>query len=145
MVLHIEGAEAITEDFSSLEMLYRRGLRSIGPVWSRNNRFAKGVPFSFPGSPDQGGGLSGAGKELIQICNNNGNLLDLSHLNEKGFRDIAKLSQHPLVATHSNAHALAPKSAQPHRPAAGRHRKEQGRCRAQRCLRIFAQRWFAPE
>ena len=108
MLLHIEGAEAITEDFSTLEILYERGLRSIGPVWSRNNIFANGVPFSFPGSPDHGDGLTDAGKELVRLCNNMGIMLDLSHLNEKGFRDIAKLSEHPLVATHSNAHALCP-------------------------------------
>jgi membrane dipeptidase len=35
-------------------------------------------------------------------------LVDVSHLNEKGFWDIARLSQAPLVATHSNAHALTP-------------------------------------
>ncbi len=108
MVLHIEGAEALGKDFSSLEALYQRGLRSIGPVWSRDNQFARGVPFVFPGSPDQGGGLSELGKELVRICNAKGIMLDLSHLNEKGFRDIAKLSEHPLVATHSNAHALCP-------------------------------------
>ncbi|HHG91264.1 MAG TPA: membrane dipeptidase [Devosia sp.] len=108
MVLHIEGAEAIGEDFAFLDELYQRGLRSIGPVWSRDNQFAKGVPFTFPGLPDQGHGLSGLGKELVRICNAKGIVLDLSHLNEKGFRDIAKLSEHPLVATHSNAHALCP-------------------------------------
>jgi membrane dipeptidase len=37
-------------------------------------------------------------------------LIDLSHINEKGFWDIAKLSSAPLVATHSNAHALCPAS-----------------------------------
>ncbi len=108
MVLHIEGAEALGKDLSSLEALYQRGLRSIGPVWSRNNHFAQGVPFSFPGSPDQGSGLSGAGRELVQVCNTMGIMLDLSHLNEKGFWDVTKLSENPLVATHSNVHALCP-------------------------------------
>ena len=35
-------------------------------------------------------------------------MLDLSHLNEQGFWDVAGLSTAPLVATHSNAHALSP-------------------------------------
>jgi membrane dipeptidase len=35
-------------------------------------------------------------------------LVDLSHLNEKGFWDVARLTDAPLVATHSNAHRLAP-------------------------------------
>jgi membrane dipeptidase len=37
-------------------------------------------------------------------------LIDLSHLNERGFWDVAELSEAPLVATHSNAHALYPAS-----------------------------------
>jgi membrane dipeptidase len=37
-----------------------------------------------------------------------GILVDVSHLNEKGFWDIAGLTQAPLVATHSNAHAVTP-------------------------------------
>ena len=37
-------------------------------------------------------------------------LIDTSHLNEKGFWDIAKYSNSPLVATHSNAHQICPHS-----------------------------------
>ena len=35
-------------------------------------------------------------------------MIDLSHITEKGFFDVAELSKAPLVATHSNAHALCP-------------------------------------
>ena len=107
-LLHIEGAEAIGADLSGLEVLYAAGLRSIGPVWSRNNVFASGVPFAFPASPNVGEGLTDAGKELVRACNRMGVLVDLSHMNEKGFFDVAKTSDRPLVATHSNAHALTP-------------------------------------
>lgn len=105
-VLHLEGAEAIDDDLLNLEMLYQLGLRSLGPVWSRPNRFAHGVPFKFPGSPDTGPGLTAQGKELVARCNELRILIDLSHINENGFNDIARLSNAPLVATHSNAHAL---------------------------------------
>lgn len=107
ILLHIEGAEAIGPDFDGLEQLYARGLRSIGPVWSRHNIFANGVPFSFPGSPDQGDGLTDLGKELVRRCNQMGIMLDTSHLNEKGFWDIVKISTKPVVATHSNVHELS--------------------------------------
>ncbi len=107
MLLHIEGAEAIDADFHALDVLYQAGLRSIGPVWSRNNIFASGVPFDFPGSPDQGDGLTAKGKELVRRCNDMGVVLDMSHLNEAGFWDMHKLSSAPLVATHSNVHALS--------------------------------------
>jgi membrane dipeptidase len=107
-LLHIEGAEAIDPELASLEVFYRAGLRSIGPVWSRPNVFAEGVPFGFPSSPDTGPGLTERGEALVRECNRLGIMIDLSHLNEKGFWDVQRLSQAPLVATHSNAHAITP-------------------------------------
>jgi membrane dipeptidase len=109
-ILHLEGAEPLAPDLSTLEAWYERGLRSLGPVWSRGNAFAEGVPFRFPSTPDTGPGLTAAGRELVHVCNELGILVDLSHLNEAGFRDVAELSSAPLVATHSSAHALCPSS-----------------------------------
>lgn len=108
IVIHLEGAEAIDADLGFLEVLYAAGLRSIGPVWSRNNIFGHGVPFHFPASPDLGDGLTAVGEKLIAACNEMKILVDLSHITEKGFWDVARLSRAPLVATHSNAHALCP-------------------------------------
>ncbi len=105
-VMHLEGAEAIAADPMDLDAWYERGLRSLGPVWSRPNDFAHGVPFVFPSSPDTGPGLTDKGKSLARACTELGVLIDLSHLNEAGFWDVAALSNAPLVATHSNAHAL---------------------------------------
>jgi membrane dipeptidase len=109
-VLHMEGAEAIGADLSGLDEFYERGLRSLGPVWSRPNQFGHGVPFAWPSSPDTGPGLTEAGKTLIKACNAKRIVIDLSHLNEKGFWDVVRLSTAPLVASHSNAHALTPSS-----------------------------------
>jgi membrane dipeptidase len=106
IILHFEGVEAIDEDLNSLRVFYEAGLRSLGIVWSRPNAFGHGVPFSFPASPDTGPGLTEAGRRLVKACNELGILIDLSHLNEKGFWDVAALSTAPLVATHSGAHAL---------------------------------------
>lgn len=107
-ILHMEGAEAIDPDFYALDVLYAAGLRSLGPVWSRPTIFGEGVPFRFPSTGDTGGGLTDAGKALVKRCNEMGILIDLSHLNEAGFWDVANLSDAPLVATHSNAHAICP-------------------------------------
>ncbi len=109
-VLHIEGAEAIDANFELLDVLYAAGLRSLGPVWSRPNVFGHGVPFRCPSSPDTGPGLTDLGKALIGACNRLRILIDLSHLNERGFWDVAALSNAPLIATHSNAHAISPHS-----------------------------------
>ncbi|CAN5746362.1 dipeptidase [soil metagenome] len=109
-ILHFEGAENLGPDPGALEELYGAGLRSLGLVWSRPNAYANGVPFRFPSSPDTGPGLTDVGRDLVRECNRLGVLIDLSHLNEKGFWDVAGLSEGPLVATHSNAHALCPAS-----------------------------------
>jgi membrane dipeptidase len=105
-IVHMEGAEAIADDLSNLADWYDRGLRSIGIVWSRPNVFAEGVPFRFPAPPDTGPGLTDAGRSLVQACNELGILVDVSHLNERGFWDVVETSSRPVVATHSNAHAL---------------------------------------
>ncbi len=105
-VLHMEGCEAIGADLTALETFYAAGLRSLGPVWSRNNVFAHGVPFAFPMGPDTGPGLTEAGFDLVRACNRLGILIDLAHITEKGFWDVAKTSDQPLIASHSNAHSL---------------------------------------
>ncbi|MGC9369967.1 MAG: dipeptidase [Paracoccaceae bacterium] len=107
-ILHIEGAEAIDPELHTLEVLYRAGLRSIGPVWSRTTIFGEGVPFRYPSDGDTGGGLTDHGLRLVRRCNELGIMIDLSHLNMAGFWDVARHSNAPLVATHSNAHAICP-------------------------------------
>jgi membrane dipeptidase len=106
MVLHMEGAEAIGADLDGLERLYSSGLRSLGPVWSRPNVFGHGVPFAYPRSPDTGPGLTDAGKALVKACNRLGIMLDVSHLNERGFFDLAEITSAPIVATHACAHTI---------------------------------------
>ena len=109
-VLHVEGAEAIDTGLEALDFWYSAGLRSLGPVWSRPNAFGEGVPFAFPSSPDTGPGLTDAGRALVGRCADRGILVDLSHLNESGFWDVARLDVGALVSSHSGAHALAPHS-----------------------------------
>ena len=106
IVLHLEGAEAIGADLDGLEQLYAHGLRSLGLVWSRPNVFGHGVPFAFPRSPDIGPGLTDVGKALVQACNRLGVMIDVSHLNERGFWDVAAISTKPIVATHACAHTI---------------------------------------
>ncbi len=105
-IFHIEGAEAIDPDLHTLEVLYQAGLRSIGPVWSRETIFGHGVPFRYPSDPDIGPGLTDHGLRLVKRCNELGIMIDLSHLNSAGFWDVSRHSDAPLVATHSNAHVI---------------------------------------
>jgi len=107
VVLHFEGAEAVDPQLESLETWYAAGLRSLGPVWSRANAFGQGVPFAFPSSPDTGPGLTKAGTALVRRCADLGIAVDLSHLNEAGFWDVARLDAGPLIVSHAGVHALS--------------------------------------
>jgi membrane dipeptidase len=100
-VMHIEGAEAVDADLELLPALHAFGLRSLGITWSRPNAFGVGVE-----SGD--GGLTDAGRALVRACEELGILVDLAHLNEQGFWDVAAITERPLVATHACAHALVP-------------------------------------
>lgn len=106
--IHFEGAEPIDPGLDALQVYHQAGLRSLGIVWSRPNAFGHGVPIRFPASSDTGPGLTDAGRTLVAECNRLGILLDVSHLNYRGFMDVAELSARPLVATHSNVHAICP-------------------------------------
>ncbi len=109
-VMHLEGAEPILPDLKNLEEYYQLGMRSLGFTWSRPNAFGHGVPFTYPGHPDSGPGLTKAGLELVRACNRLGVMIDLAHLNQKGFWDVAENSTAPLVSTHTAAHSLVPKA-----------------------------------
>jgi membrane dipeptidase len=108
VVFHFEGAEPIDEDLDALEVWYAAGLRSLGPVWSRQNAFAHGVPFRYPSSPDTGPGLTDVGVKLIRRCAELGIAIDLSHLNAAGFWDVARHLDGPLIASHSCVNAICP-------------------------------------
>lgn len=109
-VLHMEGAEAIGPDLDALHLFHAAGLRSLGPVWSRPTIFGHGVPFRFPSDGDTGPGLTPAGEALVRECNELRIMLDMSHLNAAGFRDVMRLSNAPIVATHSCAHVVSASS-----------------------------------
>jgi membrane dipeptidase len=102
-ILHWEGADPIDEDLVLLRIGYELGLRSLGLTWSRPNIFAQGV-----GPDDSGDGLTGAGRRLVETCNQLGILVDVSHLNDAGFWDVIKASTKPIVASHSNCRAISP-------------------------------------
>jgi membrane dipeptidase len=107
-ILHFEGAEPIDPSLANLGDWYDRGLRSLGVVWSRQNAFAHGVPFRYPGTPDTGPGLTSAGEALILACNELRILVDLAHATERTFFDVARITEAPLVVSHSAAHAISP-------------------------------------
>ncbi len=93
----MEGADPI-EEVDKLDEFYDRGVRVIGLAWNDKNQYASGN--------DTEDGLSQEGVRLINRMNELGITLDLSHLNEKCFREAVELTNLIPVATHSNARAV---------------------------------------
>ena len=107
---HIEGAAAVDPGLVNLESLYETGLRSLGLVWSRPNAFAHGVPFEHDATPDIGPGLTEAGFDLVEACEERGIVVDMAHINAAGFWDVAETVDAPLVVSHAGAHGISPAS-----------------------------------
>jgi membrane dipeptidase len=100
-LLSIEGGEAIEGDLGVLRMLYKLGVRAIGLTWNERNDIADGV-----GDDGSRGGLSTFGKSVVKEMTRLGMLVDVSHLSDPGFYDVAEAVPGPFVATHSNSRAV---------------------------------------
>jgi membrane dipeptidase len=99
--LHLEGADLIGDGTFSIEEFYNLGLRSVGVVWMNSNNFAGGLK-------DLDIGLTPDGELFIKKCNELGIIIDVSHMNEKSFYDVLKVTSKPIMASHSNCYALNP-------------------------------------
>lgn len=93
----MEGADPV-EYPGKLGEFYERGVRMIGLSWNDRNQYASGNETAE--------GLTEAGRELIKKMNELRITLDLSHINESGFREAVELTTLIPVASHSNARAL---------------------------------------
>ncbi len=103
-VLTIEDGRIVNGSFDHLEQLAKTGVRAIALTWNYENC------FGAPNSKDpkiMSKGLTAFGKEAIEAMNELGILVDVSHLSDGGFYDVAKISKKPFVATHSDCRALA--------------------------------------
>lgn len=98
--LSIEGAEALGCDPGRLDEAYEHGVRMISLVWNIEN--------ALTGSCKTGGGLTRQGKDFFRRAQRLGMIVDVSHLSERGFWDMAELAEKPIVASHSNSAAICP-------------------------------------
>lgn len=100
VLLSLEGTEALSADLGILRLMYDLGLRAVGLTW-----FGRTMAADGSGEEESGGGLTHFGREVVRECNRLGMLIDVSHLSERGFWDVMRLAQGPVIASHSNARA----------------------------------------
>lgn len=98
----IENGVVLEGNIDNLEILHRLGFREIGLVWQGRNEIGNGNFEKNPGV----GGLSDFGIRVVREMNRLRMLVDVSHLNEDGFWDVAEHCEGPFIATHSNAREL---------------------------------------
>lgn len=104
-MLSMEDGRAVNGSFERIRALYGMGIRVMGLTWNQANC------FGFPNSADpeeMRKGLTDFGKEALPFMEELGMLIDVSHLSDGGFRDVARLSGKPFIASHSNCRALNP-------------------------------------
>jgi membrane dipeptidase len=100
-----EGGNMIEGSMENLETLYSRGVRYLGLTWNTSNAIAISARDENNGKP---GGLTVFGKSVVKRMNELGMLVDVSHLGETAFWDVAEISNAPIIASHSNVYNLAP-------------------------------------
>lgn len=104
-ILSLEDGRAVEGSVEKLRWLHEEGIRMIALLWNYENC------FGFPNSKDSQimqQGLKVFGKEAVEVMNDLGMIIDVSHLNDGGFWDVVKLTKKPFVASHSNCRAIAP-------------------------------------
>lgn len=102
--LTIEEGGALKGDLANLRNFYRLGVRLITLTWNYPNEI--GYPNIIAEYRDNG--LTDFGREVVAEMNYLGMLIDVSHLSNQGFFDVAELTEMPFVASHSNAWSITP-------------------------------------
>ena len=97
-LLGIEGAHGLEGELANLERFAKRGLRYLGLLHFSSNE--AGHPAYGKGRKDHAG-LTTWGKELVLRCNDLDVIVDLAHINKRGFLDACALSRKPPIVSHT--------------------------------------------
>ena len=103
-ILTLEDGRAVDSKMEKLDDYFNRGIRLISLTWNQPNCF--GNPNSSDPELMQKG-LTEFGKDAVKHMQELGMLVDVSHLSDGGFNDVAELCSGPFVASHSNCRALS--------------------------------------
>lgn len=97
-ILTLEGTAGIDYNPGLLEDLWAIGFRVSSLGWNEKN--------PLTGSNVTGGGLTDLGREYVKEAQKLGMRIDVSHISDEGFWDIMKITEAPILATHSNSRAV---------------------------------------
>ncbi len=97
-ILHLEGATGIDTELNRLYIYYDCGLRSMSVTWNEQNQFATGAGRDN----DKNRGFTAEGLDLLDVMENLGIIIDVSHLNDMSFWDVVNNTNSPIIASHSN-------------------------------------------
>jgi len=100
ILITMEGVEPLGDDLNLLRVFYELGLRAACLTHARRNAAGSGGIFAASGSPRDG--LTAFGRDLVRECERIGVILDLAHINPRGFEDIIGLTSKPLIVSHTN-------------------------------------------
>jgi len=97
-IVSIEGAEGVNCDPGLLDAAWDTGVRMVSLTWNHENELAG------PHGTDRG--LTAQGRDFVRRAQRLGMVIDVSHLSDRGFRDLCDITEGPIVASHSNARAV---------------------------------------
>ena len=97
-ILTIEGPAGFDFDPELLEDLYKVGFRITTLGWNEQN--------VLTGSHKTGGGLADRGRLFVKEAQRVGMIVDVSHISDDGFWDIIKVTEKPIIASHSNSRKI---------------------------------------
>lgn len=109
VIFAIEGGEAIGRTLDGVKKLYESGVRLITLTWNTPYAISDTcvcTKTKLNGEDDYTAGLTHFGRSVVREMNRLGMMIDVSHLSDKGFYDVAEISERPFIASHSNARAL---------------------------------------
>jgi membrane dipeptidase len=99
--LGIENGYALADNIENVDYFYKKGIRYITLVHTRNNHIADSSTDSTNFN-----GLSDFGKEVVKKMNKLGIMIDISHASDSTFYDVLSLTKVPIIASHSCSRAL---------------------------------------
>jgi len=102
-ILTMEGAEPIGSRIDLLDIFWRLGLRMATLTHSRRNALADGTQQDI-----NTGGLTSAGRQAVQRCQDLGIVLDTAHLSDQGFWELVELVDGPILCSHTSVLTLTP-------------------------------------